>query len=168
MKKRIIRYNIKAPANHLNKIFSKEIKLKTLDKRYNISGKYSDNGGFDIMSTFLYFEPQFNTDSFVKLNLKCVNSNTEGTESLLTLKSLKSRSINTHFWFAIALIVLPIIIVLFQLIINGINESIILLVIPAFGFLYVLLLHFYVDDNSHLVSRIEKMIKAERIDFEKL
>ena len=169
MKERILKYRVKAPANRLNTIIKTEIKRKMINKRYSISGKYSDEGGFDITSTFLCFESEFNTDSFVKLNLKSVNSNTEGTESLLILKSIQGYPYYMHFWFSIGIIIIPFLIVFYQLIFNGINESLALLIFPFFGFLYAFLIYFFAEDTtSVLANRIEWIMRIEHIEYFKL
>mgnify|MGYP006959938214 FL=1 len=73
MKEKEVEYKIKGGANRLNEIIRTEIKRKTFSKRNNISGEYSDDGGFDLSNTFsmLYTEP--NLVPLVKLSLKSVN-----------------------------------------------------------------------------------------------
>ncbi|NRB84932.1 MAG: hypothetical protein HRU49_14365 [Winogradskyella sp.] len=169
MKEKIVEYRIKDGANRLNEIIRTEIKRKTFNKRNNISGEYSDDGGFDLSNTFsmLYTEP--NLGPLVKLNLKSVNSNSDGTESKLILKRKNGMTYNLHFWFAVFFIALTIVIAVYQTISNGFNRSLMIFVLPIFGLIYILLIELFADSTiSNLIKRVEKIMTAEKIEYKKL
>ena len=169
MKEKTVEYKVKGGANRLNEIIRTEIKRKTFNKRNNISGEYSDDGGFDLSNTFsmLYTEP--NLGPLVKLNLKSVNSNSDGTESKLILKRINGMTYNLHFWFAVFFITLTIVIAVYQTFSNGINKSLMIFVLPIFGLIYILLIELFANSTiSNLIKRIEKIMAAEKIEFKKL
>ena len=169
MKEKTVEYRIKDGANRLNEIIRTEIKRKTFNKRNNISGEYSDDGGFDLSNTFsmLYTEP--NLGPLVKLNLKSVNSNSDGTESKLILKRKNGMTYNLHFWFAVFFIALTIVIAVYQTIANGFNKSLMIFVLPIFGLIYILLIELFANSTiSNLIKRVEKIMTAEKIEYKKL
>ena len=169
MKEKTVEYRIKDGANRLNEIIRTEIKRETFNKRNNISGEYSDDGGFDLSNTFsmLYTEP--NLGPLVKLNLKSVNSNSDGTESKLILKRKNGMTYNLHFWFAVFFIALTIVIAVYQTISNGFNKSLMIFVLPIFGLIYILLIELFANSTiSNLIKRIEKIMTAEKIEYKKL
>ena len=169
MKEKTVEYKVKGGANRLNEIIRTEIKRNTFNKRNNISGEYSDDGGFDLTNTFslLYTEP--NLGPLVKLNLRSVNSNSDGTESKLILKRKNGMTYNVHFGFAIFFITLTIIIALYQTFSNGISESLMIFALPIFGVIYILLIELFANTTiSNLTKRIEKIMKKEKIEFKKL
>ena len=169
MKEKTVEYRIKDGANRLNEIIRTEIKRKTFNKRNNISGEYSDDGGFDLSNTFsmLYTEP--NLGPLVKLNLKSVNSNSDGTESKLILKRKNGMTYNLHFWFAVFFIALTIVIAVYQTISNGFNKSLMIFVLPIFGLIYILLIELFANSTiSNLIKRVEKIMTAEKIEYKKL
>ena len=169
MKEKSVEYKIKGGANRLNEIIRTEIKRKTFSKRNNISGDYSDDGGFDLSNTFsmLYTEP--NLGPLVKLNLKSVNSNNDGTESKLILKRKNGMTYNIHFWFAIFFIILTIVIAIYQSFTNGVNKSLMIFVLPIFGLIYILLIELFANSTIlSLTRRIEKIMTAEKIEYKKL
>ena len=169
MKEKTVEYKVKGEANRLNEIIRTEIKRKAFNKRNNISGDYSDDGGFDLSNTFsmLFTEP--NLGSLVKLNLKSVNSNKDGTESKLILKRKNGRTYSIHFWFAVFFIASTIVIAVYQTFSNGINESLMIFALPLFGLIYILLIELFANSTiSNLIKRIEKIMKMEKIEYKKL
>ena len=115
----------------------------------------------------LYTEP--NIGPLVKLNLKSVNSNSDGTESKLILKRKNGMTYNIHFWFAIFFIALTIAIAIYQTLSYGINEGLMTFVLPIFGLIYILLIELFANSTiSNLIKQIEKIMVAEKIEYKKL
>ena len=115
----------------------------------------------------LYTEP--NLGPLVKLNLKSVNSNNDGTESKLILKRKNGMTYNIHFWFAIFFIILTIVIAIYQSFTNGVNKSLMIFVLPIFGLIYILLIELFANSTIlSLTRRIEKIMTAEKIEYKKL
>ena len=168
MKEKTVKYEIKEGAYRLNDIIGIEIKRKTFSKRNNISGKYSDDGGFDLSNTFSMLSTEPSLGPIVKLNLKLVNSKSDGTESKLILKRVNGKTFNIHIWFAIFFIVLTVVIGIYQTLSNGIIETSIF-VLPIFGLIYILLIEFFANSTiSNLIKQIEKIMVAEKIEYKKL
>ena len=168
LKEKTVEYKIKDGANRLNDIIRTEIKRKTLSKRNNISGEYSDDGGFDLSNTFSMLSIEPSLGPLVKLNLKSVNVNSDGTESKLVLKRVNGKTYNIHFWFAVFFIVLTVVIGIYQTISNGIIETSIF-VLPIFGMIYILLIELFAYSTiSNLIKQIEKIMVAEKIEYKKL
>ena len=153
----------------MNEIIRTEIKRKTFDKRNNISGEYSDNGGFDLTNTFSFLYTEPNLGPLVKLNLKSVNSSSDGTESKLTLKRVNGATFNVQFWFILFFIALTLIIAIYQILTEGFKENLGFLTMPIFGILYYLLIELIAEITiSNLIKRIEKIMTKEKIKFKKL
>jgi hypothetical protein len=169
LKEKTVKYKVKEKANRLNEIIKTEIKEKAFKKRNNLSGKYSDDGGFDLFNTFSFLYSEPNLGPLVKLNLKSVNSNREGTESNLTLKRINGKNYKAHFWFAVFFITMTFIIAIYQTFVNGINKSLVILVLPIFGLIYLLVIELFASSTiSNLIKRIEKIMTEEKIEYVKL
>lgn len=169
MKEETVEYRVKSTANRLNKLIGIEIKRKTFSKQNNISGEYSENGGFDLYNhaSFIYFRP--NHGPIVKLNLKSVNSNRDGTESKLTLKKLKGMTYKVHFWFAIFFVSLSLILTLYLIFTEENNEIFVALLLSIFGLVYLLIIEFIANKTvESLIKRVEKIMTDENTEYKKL
>lgn len=93
MKQKITKYKLDGTANKLIDIVSSEIKKNVFKKRFNLSGKNSNDGGLEIYNSvsLIIFKP--NLGPLVKLKLTCVNSNYEGTESNLQLERVNGSTL---------------------------------------------------------------------------
>jgi hypothetical protein len=161
-----VEYRIKDGANRLNEIIRTEINRKTFNKKNNISGEYSDDGGFDLYNTISMLYKGPNLGPLVKLNLKAVNIDSDGTESKMILKRKNELTYHIHFGFAVFFITLTIIIAVYQTFSNGFNESLMIFVLPIFGLIYILLIELFAHSTiSNLIKRIEKIMKAKNIEY---
>ncbi len=169
MKGKTVEYKVKDPANRLNEIIQIEIKRKTFSKRNNLSGEYSDKGGFDLYNTFTLLYTELNLGPFVKLNLNSVDSNNDGTESKLTLKRINGVTFNVQFWFILFFIALTLTISIYQFATNGFNDNFEFLLVPVFGILYFLIIELIAEITiANLIRRIEKIMRKEQIEYKKL
>ena len=169
MKEKKVEYKVNDTANRLNEIIQAEIKRKTFNKRNNLSGKHSEKGGFDIYNTFSFVITEPNFGPFVKLNLRSTNSNSNGTESNLTLKRVNGTNFNFQFWFILSFIVITLIISVYQILEKGFNENYDFLIMPIIGIIYFLIIEFIAEMTiGNLIKRIEKILKTEQIEFKKL
>ena len=169
MKKKLSEYKVYKPANELNEIFRTEINRNTFGKKYNLSGEYSDNGGIDLYNTisFAVFKP--NLGPLVKLNFSCVNTNENGTESIIILKRLNGATYKTQLWFMLFFIILSLIIVGYQFWKKGIQENLDFLIMPIFGIVYVLTIELIAELTiGNLIKRVEKVLDKENIRNKKL
>src|SRR5690606_22371753 len=135
----------------------------TFGKEFNLSGDYPDNGGINIYSTisFAVFKP--NLGPLVKLNLNCVNTNQNGTQSKLTLKRVNGATYKVQFWFMMFFVALTLIIALYQIIIgNDIGFE--MLMLPLFGLIYILIIELFSEFTiSSLNKKVEKMLNSEKL-----
>ncbi|MFK7750786.1 MAG: hypothetical protein AB8B65_20505 [Kordia sp.] len=168
MNKKLTEYIVHESADKFYKTVRTELNRKTFGKKFNLSGDYSDNGGIDIYSTisFAVFEP--NLGPLVKLNLNCVNTNQNGTESKLTLKRVNGTTYKMQIWFMIFFVALTLIIALYQIIVgNEIGFE--MLMLPLFGLIYILIIELFSEFKiSSLNKKVEKMLNSEKLKYKKL
>ena len=168
MKKNVIKYSIVGSENKLNGIIRDEIKRKTIDKKYNLSGEYSNFGGFDLYKhiAFGYSEPS--TSPLIILNLKSVNIDKDGLKSEVTLKRVNAESYDLHSAIAIIFATIMAIVSSYQIFKHGFMKNIVLSIMPIFGFGYFLVVEFIaVVSFKSLCKRIEKIMNAEEIIYRK-
>ena len=168
MKKKIAEYRIIESAEKFYKTVRIELNRKTFGKKYNLSGDYPDNGGIDIYPTisFAVFKPNFGP--LVKLNLNCVNTNQNGTESKLTLQRVNGATYKMQFWFMIFFLALTLIIALYQIIIGN-EVGLGMLMLPLFGIFYILIIELLSEFTiSSLNKKVEKILSSEKLKYKKL
>jgi hypothetical protein len=168
LKKKLSEYQIFESAEDFNKIVRTELNRKTFRKKLNLSGDYPDYGGIDIYRavSFAVFKP--NLGPLVKLNLNCVNSNKNKTESKLTLKRVNSATYKMQFWFIIIFVSLILIIALYQIIIGN-DIGLELLMFSLFGLIYILVIELFAEFSiSNLNKKVEKMLDSEKLKYRKL
>ena len=168
MKEKIVKYKLSETANKLNEIVLSEIKKNIFKKRHNLSGETSHDGGIEIYNgvSLIMFKP--NLGPLVKLNLTCVNSNTNGTESNLKVERVNGLTFYIQYWFSILFTIVAVGIGIFQIIENGF-ENFEIIFLPLFGVGYHFLIRFIANvSTSSLISKVEKMLKKERIEYKKL
>ena len=165
MKKKLAEYTIYKSADEFYKTVRTELNQKTFGKEFNLSGDYPDNGGINIYSTisFAVFKP--NLGPLVKLNLNCVNTNQNGTQSKLTLKRVNGATYKVQFWFMMFFVALTLIIALYQIIIgNDIGFE--MLMLPLFGLIYILIIELFSEFTiSSLNKKVEKMLNSEKLKY---
>ena len=168
MKEKTVRYKLFEPSNKLNEIISSEIKKNVFKKGYNLSGEFSNDGGIEIYNSVSVVTFQPNLGPLIKLNLTCFNSNSDGTESSLKLKRVNGISFYAQYWFSLIFTGITFLISAYQIIINGL-EKIEILFLPIFGIAYFFFIRLIANSSSDsLISKIESILKAERIKYEKL
>ena len=122
MKEKIVKYKLFETANKLNEIISSEIQKNVFKKRHNLSGKISYEGGIEIYNSvsFIVFKP--NLGPIVKLNLTCVNSNTNGTESNLKAERVNGLTFYIQYWFSLLFTLIAVGIGIYQIFENGFEK----------------------------------------------
>lgn len=169
MKEKIIKYKVKNEANTLNKIIASEIKRSTFKKENNISGDYSKEGGFDIYNTFSGIYNEISIEPMVKLNLKSVNTDINGNESLLILKRINSESYIMHCGFSIVFFIVTLLISFYIIFSDGIIMGIKALLLPILCLIYFAIIEFYSQNAiSNLIRKIEKLLYSKNIKYNKL
>ena len=168
MKNKLTEYKIIESAENFYKTVRTELNRKTFGKKYNISGDYPDNGGIDVYKTISFAVFQPNLGPLVKLNLNCVNTNQNGTESKLTLKRVNGATYKAQFWFMLFFVSLTLIIASYQIIIgNDIGFE--MLMLPLFGLIYILIIELFSELTiSSLNKKVEKMLNSEKLKYKKL
>lgn len=152
----------------MNKLITNEINKTLFRKQYNLSGEFSNDGGFDLYNkvSFITFKPHLGP--VVKLNVLCTNSNASGTQSKLTLKRVNGISFYFQFWFSVIFATITAAIGIFMLFKNGPNTAEVLY-LPIFGIVYLFVVNLIADSTTKdLISRIEKILKNENIIYRKL
>lgn len=168
MKEKTVEYRIYEKPKIINEIISTEIKENIFKKRFNLSGDISNNSGIYIYSSFSFIMFKPNLGPLIKLNLTCVNSNNEGTESKLKLERVNGLTFYTQYWFSLIFSGITFIISAYQIIINGLDK-IEILFLPIFGIAYFFIIKIIASSSTdNLISKIENVLKTERIKFKKL
>lgn len=89
-------YVVEDNMNRVYEVVKLEMDKKLFHKKYNLSGRIGDNGGFDINPkiTFAFFEP--NAGPIASLNLSAVNVNSKGNQCRVTLKRVNGLTYKLH------------------------------------------------------------------------
>ncbi len=165
MKEKIVKYKLFEAPNKLNEIISSEINKNVFKKKYNLSGEYSNDVGINIYNgvSFITFKP--NLGPLIKLNVMCSNSNKDGTESSLKLKRINGITFYVQYWFSLIFTGITLSISLYQIITNGFSK-IEILFLPIFGIVYFFIIRLIASSSTdNLISKIENILKAERIKY---
>lgn len=168
MKEKIVKYQLFETANKLNGIVTSEIKKNVFKKRHNLSGEISYDGGIEIYNSvsLIIFKP--NLGPLVSLNLSCLNSNAEGTESNLKLERTNGLTFLMQYWFSLIFAVVTFGIGIYQMFIKGFDK-IEFLFLPIFGIGYHYLIRLIANGTTEsLISKVEKMLIREKIEYKKL
>ena len=168
MKEKIVKYRLFETANKLNEIISSEIKKNVFKKRHNLSGEVSYNGEIEIYNSvsLIMFKP--NLGPLVSLNINCVNSNADGTESNLKLQRTNGLTFLMQYWFSLIFAVATLGIGIYKMFTNGF-EKFEFLFLPVFGIGYHYLIRLIANGTTEsLISKVEKMLIKEKIKYKKL
>ncbi|WP_460219325.1 hypothetical protein [Psychroserpens sp. MEBiC05023] len=168
MKEKIVKYKLFESPNNLNEIISSEINKNVFKKKYNLSGEYSNDGGIEIYNgiSFITFQP--NLGPLIKLNITCLNSNIDGTESILKLTRINGVTFYIQYWFSLIFTVITFTISLYLIIINGFDK-IEIMFLPIIGTAYFFIIKLIANSSTDiLISKIENILKTERIKNKKL
>lgn len=169
MKNKIIKYTIVVSENKLNKIISDEIKRKTIDKKYNLTGEGSIFGGVDIYKHLHLGYSVPSTHPLIKLNLKFISLVRGGLKNILRLKRVNGKTYDVHRAIAIVLVTIMAIIASYQILSYGFMENIAYSIMPIFGVGYFLVVEFIARVTyKNLCKKVEKIMNAEGITYLKL
>lgn len=166
MKRKAIKYSIVGSESKLYGIIRDEITRKTFEKRYNLSGEYSDFGGFNLYKhiAFGYSEPT--TKPLIKLHLKSVNVDKQDLKSNLTLKRVNGESYDIHRAIAIVLGTIMAIAASYQILNYGFMNNILFSIMPILGLGYFLVVEWISNMLfKSLCKRIEEIMNAEGISY---
>lgn len=168
MKENRIEYRIYENSNRLNEIILSEINESLFKKRFNLSGDISNDNTIEVYNcvSLIVFKP--NLGPLIKLNVNVVNVNNKETESLLKLKSINGLSFYVQYWFSLIFISITFLISLYYIITTGF-KNIESLFLPIVGIVYFFIIKLIASSSTKsLISRIENIIKIEKIKFNKL
>ena len=149
---------------------NEEIKTSIFQKRNNLSGEISDNGGLNIFKTFTFLtDVQPNHNPIVKLNLKTIRYDNDLTNRKLILSKLQTGMLGNAFLIFIIFTFLTLSIAIYQIIEYGFDEKMDFLMMPvAGGLLYVV--YELISDFaiSNLVKKVENIMTDLGIEYKKL
>ncbi len=168
LKEKIVQYQLFETANKLNDIISLEIKKNVFKKRHNLSGEISNNGGIEIYNSvsLIMFKP--NLGPLVSLNIKCVNTDSERTESNLKLERVNGPTFLLQYWFSLIFVVITFGIGIYQMFTSGF-EKLEVLFLPLLGIGYHLLIRLIANGTTDgLISKVERILQKERIRYRKI
>lgn len=168
LKEKIEKYKLFETANKLNEIISSEINKNVFKKKHNLSGEILHNGGIEIYNSvsLVMFEP--NLGPLVKLNIDCSNSNQNGTESNLKLERVNGITFYIQYWFSLIFTLITFGIGIYQMFSIGFEKTEFLF-LPLFGIGYHFLIRIIANGTTDsLISKVEKILRKEKIKYKKL
>jgi hypothetical protein len=169
LKTKPVKYTIIGSRGKLNKIIRDEIKRKSHNKKYNLSGEHTHFDSFNLYTHLKlgYVEPT--TKPLIKLNLKAVKTDNNDHNSKLTLKRVNGDSYDTHLVIAIVLATIMAIVASVQILRYGFSGNIVFSILPIFGLIYYYIIDFIANVTfKKLCKKIEKIMTEEGISFQKL
>jgi len=168
LKSKIIKYSILDSENKLHEIIFVEIKRKTIDKKYNLSGENSIFGGIDIYKHLHLGYSVPSTNSLIRLNLQFVGLARGDTKNILRLKRVNGKAYDVHSAIAIVLAIIMAMIASYQILNSGFKENIAYSIMPIFGIGYYLVIEVIARISfKRLSKKVEKIMDSERINFQK-
>jgi hypothetical protein len=150
-----------------NKTITSEIYESVFKKKFNLSGERINNG-IEIHNSvsLIVFKP--NLGPIIKLRITYSNLKEIESESNLNLERINGMTFYTQYWFSLCFTILTLGIASYQLIFNNYKE-IGIIMLPIFGLIYFLAINLIADNSvNSLKSKIEKILKTEKIKYEKL
>jgi hypothetical protein len=168
LKENITTYKIYENSIRLNQIIVSEINKNVFKKRFNLSGDIIDSNTFEVYNcvSFIVFKP--NLGPLIKLKVNLENANNNETESVIKLERINGFSYYVQYWFSLIFTIVTLIISLYYLITTGI-DNIQSLLLPTIIFIYFSIIKLIASSSTKsLSSRIENILKIEKIKFEKL
>jgi len=169
LKSKLIKYTIDCSENKLNKIISDEIKSKTINKKYNLSGEDSIFGGIDIYNHILFGYSVPSTNPLIRLNLQFVGLVRGDTKNILRLKRVNGKPYDIHCAIAIVLATIMAIVASYQILNSGFKENLAYSIMPIFGIGYFLVIELIARITyKNLCKKVEKIMAAESITYTKL
>lgn len=167
MKNRIFKYRLFENTEKFDKTITSEIYKSVFKKKFNLSGERVDNG-IEIHNSvsFMVFKP--NLGPIIKLRVTYSNLNEIESESNLNLERVNGMTFYTQYWFSLCFAILTLGIACYQLIFNN-YKDIAIVMLPIFGIIYFLVINLIAENSvNSLKSRIEKILRAEKIKYKKL
>lgn len=168
MKENRIEYKIYENSNRLNEIILSEINESLFKKRFNLSGEISNDNTIEVYNcvSLIVFKP--NLGPLIKLKVNLENANNNKTESVLKLERINGLSFYVQYWFSLIFTSITFIIGLYYLTTTGI-DNIQSFLLPTISFIYFSIIKLIAKSlTKSLISRIENIIKIEKIKFNKL
>lgn len=168
MKENRIEYRIYENSNRLNEILLSEINESLFKKRFNLSGDISNDNTIEVYNcvSLIVFKP--NLGPLIKLNVNVVNENNKETESLLKLERINGLSFYVQYFFSLIFISITFLISLYYIITTGF-KNIESLFLPIVGIVYFFIIKLIANSSTKgLISKIESMLKIEKIRYVKI
>jgi len=150
-----------------NKTITSEIYESVFKKKFNLSGERINNG-IEIHNSvsLMVFKP--NLGPIIKLRITYSNLKEIESESNLNLERVNGMTFYTQYWFSLCFTILTLGIASYQLIFNNYKE-IGIVMLPIFGIIYFLAINLIAENSvNSLKSKIEKILKTEKIKYKKL
>lgn len=164
-----VEYQAFDKANNINTILKSIVKEDSLRNQYFLSGKYSDEGGFEIYKSFIskYSKPYLGP--FIKVRTTAANTNWAKTASKIVITRINGTSYYTHFFVSIIIIVF----VFFKSLTNYIDTGNLLgyywQITPLLCGIYMLLIELCaVTSFNRLVNKIVDLVRNEGIEVNKI
>jgi len=168
LKENRIEYKIYENSNRLNEIILSEINESVFKKRFNLSGEISNDNTIEVYNcvSLIVFKP--NLGPLIKLKVNLENANNNKTESVLKLERINGLSFYVQYWFSLIFTSITFIIGLYYLITTGI-DNIQSLLLPTISFIYFSIIKLIANSSTKgLISKVESMLKTEKIRYVKL
>jgi hypothetical protein len=167
LKSTIFKYRLFENTERFNKTITSEIYESVFKKKFNLSGERVNNG-IEIHNSvsFIVFKP--NLGPIIKLRITYSDLNEIESESSLNLERVNGMTFYVQYWFSLCFSILTLCIASYQLIFNNYKE-IGIVMLPIIGILYFLLINLIAESSvNSLKSRIEKILRTEKIKYKKL
>lgn len=168
MKENIFVYKIHENSIRLNQIIVSEINKNVFKKRFNLSGDITNSNAFEVYNcvSLIVFKP--NLGPLIKLKVNLENANNNKTESVLKFERINGLSFYVQYWFSLIFTSITFIIGLYYLITTGI-DNIQSLLLPTISFIYLSIIKLIANSlTKGLISKVESMLKTEKIRYVKL
>lgn len=162
MKNQTKRYTTDSSSQDIYKSIRTEIKKGIFEKRKNLAGNWSDVNGYNINNAINFFSIKPNFGPFVQLNIVAEEVENGKTEVLLTRINGTTYKFLINFCIVINCLVL--LVAIYIMIDDNINEGINLLIGPIVGVLQIFFFEGIAAFSIYsLKSRLIKLLKKDRI-----
>ena len=145
-----------------------EFEKPILKKKYNLSGKISHEGGFDLHPFLVFANFQPNLGPVSGLNLTSVSISLDGKKSKITIKRINGLTYKFHIGFAIFMAIVIALILIFQFSSKDNDKNLNILFMLMFPILYAIIVESFADIVTYnLKKRIESIFKQNKVAFKK-
>lgn len=168
MKENILEYKIHESSKIIYEIIVSEINNNVFKKQFNLSGDISSEHSIEVYDcvSLIVFKP--NLGPLIKLKVNFENINNKEKESLLKIERINGFSFYVQYWFSLIFVIVTLIISLYLIITTGFenNTSFFL---PLMGMIYFYIVKLIASSTyKGLTSKIESILKKEKIRFIKI